>query len=337
MRRDSLVLLLALGLMLPATAWAQRGFLDQAEEKIASSAFGDARLLLQRWLRENPNAARLDQEQQARYHALRARILTNADSAEDNYLTVALSYPTSKVAPEALMRLAQARALRKDTAQAIAYLERLLADYPNSEYRPLAAVWLARTKSPDGGNAEICELLRGMKPSTNPETITHVKAEQTRVCAKTPALASKQPARTTPAVKPPTPTKTAAVKSPPQKDSAHVPDARAPAPAARGDSARVVAKTPTATADAPNTGRIVAIQLGAFRELSGARSMKLQVERAGFDDVRLVRVPGNTLIRVRIGKYSNRSAAAAMLSRLAEKNFSAVLVTDAANESSVQK
>lgn len=335
MRRDGLVPLLALALMLPATAWAQRGYLDQAEEKIASSAFGDARLLLQRWQRENPNAARVDQEQQARYHALQARIITNADSAEDNYLTVALNYPTSKVAPEALLRLAQARALRKDSAQAIAYLERLLADYPNSEYRPLGAVWLARTKSPTGGNAEICELLRGMKPSTNPETITHVKAEQTRICAKTPALASKPPVQTRTAAKSPTPTKTAAVKSPPQKDTARVPEARAPAPVVRRDSARSVA-APTATADAP-TGRILAIQLGAFRELSGAKSMKLQVERAGFDDVRLVRVPGNTLIRVRIGKYANRSAAAAMLSRLAEKDFSAVLVTDAAKESSVQK
>ncbi|HET9439070.1 MAG TPA: SPOR domain-containing protein [Longimicrobiales bacterium] len=335
MRREGLVWLLAVALMLPATAWAQRGFLEQAEEKIASSAFGDARLLLQRWQRENPNAARVDQEQQARYHALRARIITNADSAEDNYLTVALNYPTSKVAPEALLRLAQARALRQDTAQAIAYLERLLADYPNSEYRPLAAVWLARTKSPTGGNAEICELMRGMKPSTNPETITHVKAEQTRICAKTPVVAGKQPAKTTTSVKPPAPTKTAAVKSPAPKDTAREPDPRASAAAARRDSARVVPKAPTTT-DGPSAGRIVAIQLGAFRELSGARSMRLQLERAGFDDVRLVRVPGNTLIRVRIGKYANRSAAAAMLARLAEKNFSAVLVTDAANESSLQ-
>jgi cell division protein FtsN len=76
----------------------------------------------------------------------------------------------------------------------------------------------------------------------------------------------------------------------------------------------------------------VAIQIGAFRELSSARSVKLQLERAGFSGIRLVRVPDNALIRVRMGKYPNRNAAAPMIVRLRQKSFTAVVVTDVARE-----
>jgi cell division protein FtsN len=80
----------------------------------------------------------------------------------------------------------------------------------------------------------------------------------------------------------------------------------------------------------------VAIQIGAYRELSGARAAQTELERAGFSDIRLVRVPGNTLIRVRIGKYSNRAAASAMLARLGAAKISAVLVNDANSETVVR-
>src|SRR5690606_16914309 len=116
----------------------------------------------------------------------------------------------------------QADAIRGDTARALGYLERLLANYPNSDQLTLAHQWQARLK---------------------------------------PAAAA---------------TKATATKS-------------------------EVAKQSAAKAN-------LAIQIGAFRDINGARAMKQQLERAGFSDVRLVRVPGNTLIRVRIGNYQNRTA-----------------------------
>lgn len=304
MRIRSLVIA-AMIVMVPAPLLAQRGLLDHAEARITSGQFTEARGLLQRWRRENPTAARTAQEQQARYHLLVARVTTNADTAEYNYLTVAVDFPTSRVAPEALLRLAQARSTRGDTTEAASYLQRLLSDYPESELRPMGAVWLARLKA-KGQDAAVCEVFRNVSQGTNPETITYFKAEQKRVCGASTASASPVPQR-------------AATPS--------------PAPSPREDA------TPAPRVDNPpseqtSVGR-VAIQIGAFREVNGARGMQRQLEEAGFRDVRLVRVPGNQLIRVRIGKYENRAAAASMLARLANANFSAVLVTDANTETRV--
>jgi cell division septation protein DedD len=303
MRTKSLVI--AAIVMLPAPVFAQRGLLDHAEARITGGQFSEARGLLQRWRRENPTAARTAQEQQARYHLLAARLSTNADTAEYNYLTVAVDYPTSRFAPEALLRLAQARHTRGDTTQATSYLQRLLADYPESEFRPMGAVWLSRLRA-KGQDAAVCEVLRNVSPGTNPETIEYFKSEQKRVCGSTTASARPTPQR---------------------------PVVQSPMPAPKLDSApaRNVENPPS---EKTSAGR-VAIQIGAFRELKGARGVQSQLEDAGFRDVRLVRVPGNQLIRVRIGKYENRAGAASMLARLANANFSAVLVTDANIETRV--
>ena len=304
MRISSFVTAIAI-MIFAAPAHAQRGLLDHAEARITGGQFTEARGLLQRWRRENPTAARTAQEQQARYLLLSARVTTNADTAEYNYLTIAVDFPTARAAPESLLRLAQARYIRGDTAQATSYLERLLSDYPESEMRPMGAVWLARLKA-RGPHAGVCEVLRSVSPGTNPETIEYLKNEQKRVCGSAAATA-----RTTP-----------------QRPIAQNPPAR---PNADSSPVPRVEKVPSGNTV---TGR-VAIQIGAFRELTGARGMQRQLEDAGFRDVRLVRVPGNQLIRVRVGKYENRAAAANTLARLANANFSAVLVTDANTETRV--
>ena len=319
MRINGLILLFCVGCVFPGSLKAQqapvRGLIEQAESQLGAGVLDSARTLLQEWRRANPNAARTNQEQQARYHLLSARMLTNADSAEDQYLTVAVNFPTSRSAPEALLRLAQARQARGDSQQAATYLQRLLADYPAADQRPMAAVWLARVQP---RSAEMCSMLRGVPPGSNPETIENLKNEITRVCNNPPpkvVLAEKPAEKPTPA-----PTKT--------------------------DTARTLAPAPTpvpvtkpapdpASGPAPAPGGRVAIQVGAFRELTGARGVMIELQRAGFTDIRLVRVPGNNLIRVRIGRFENRAAASATLARLAANDISAVLVTDADTETRV--
>lgn len=249
--RISALLFTSVALLAPPPAYAQKGLLDQAETKIAGGATADARELLRKWQREGSNGARNNQEEQARFHALLARTFMHADSAQDHYLTIVLNYPTSKPAPEALLRLAQADAMRGDTTRALGYLERLLANYPNSDQLQLARQWQAR-----------------LKPAAPPAG-------------------------------------TSVAKSNPAKNNV-----------ANGK---------------------FAIQLGAFREIAGARTLKQQLERAGFDDVRLVRVPDNALIRVRIGSYANRTGTNTTLSRLQEKKFTGVVVNDADKESPVQQ
>jgi cell division septation protein DedD len=292
---------IALATFMPAGAIAQqRPLLDQADGAISNGTFADARALLDEWRRRNPRA---EDEDKARYHVLAARLTLNADSAEDSYLTVAVNYPTTRVAPEALLRLAQARQARADTTQAASYLERLIADYPNAEQLPMAGVWLARLTRNSRNNASLCRRLRGIAPGTNPETLNLLKTEMERVCGT--------PITLTPSRNP--------VGRP-----------------VRTDTSRVAPTTPAAPATPSDATGKIAIQVGAFREVGGAREVKAQIERAGITNVRLVRVPGNQLIRVRVGRFANRAAAASTLARLANADISAVLVSDADSETVVK-
>jgi tetratricopeptide (TPR) repeat protein len=298
MRINSLfVLALLIGIMPRASAAQQRPLLDQADGAISNGTLSEARSLLERWRRENP---RPDDEQQARYHLLAARVTMSGDSAEDRYLNVAVNFSTSRVAPEALLRLAQARYARGDTTQATEYLERLLSDYPNADQRPMAAIWLARVQAGARSNSSLCQTLRAVQPGTNPETIDLLKGELQRVCGTAAGMRTPEP-------------RVVRTDAPPTR----------PQP---------VTPTPSAS----NATGKVSIQVGAFRDLSGARELKAQIERAGISSVRLVRTTGSNLIRVRVGRYANRTAAAPTLERLASADISAVLVTDADAETVVK-
>jgi len=74
-----------------------------------------------------------------------------------------------------------------------------------------------------------------------------------------------------------------------------------------------------------------AVQLGAFRGEAGARDLVRRLREAGYD-ARIVRVPANELMRVRVGRFGDAGAAAAQRNRLRAAGFDAVVVTDAAAE-----
>lgn len=335
----SRALAFAVLLTMPCSLWAQRSLLDQAETRVANAELDAARALLHRWRAAHPGA---ESEEVARYYLLTARLTSSADSAEDNYLTIAVTYPTARVAPEALLRLAQARLARGDSAQAIQYLERLHSDYPNSDQRTLGAVWLVRARSRTAAKAELCSLLRSVEPGTNPETVQYLKAELTRFCGSA-AAAARTPARPPRAIRDtttPTPPRVArdtSTRAQPRVARDTVARAQPRVAPDTSSRARPRAQPPRTPVAAPTAAGRVTIQVGAFRELSGAQSVKRQLERAGFTDIRLVRVPGNQLLRVRIGKFADRPAAAAVLAALARADISAVLVSDAHTETPVKQ
>jgi hypothetical protein len=83
---------------------------------------------------------------------------------------------------------------------------------------------------------------------------------------------------------------------------------------------------------APLAGRgDVAVQLGAFRNLDGARSLAGRLRAAGFEP-RLVRVGGDGLIRVRVGRFGTRDAAESLLRDLDRAGFDATVARDAQSE-----
>jgi cell division protein FtsN len=76
--------------------------------------------------------------------------------------------------------------------------------------------------------------------------------------------------------------------------------------------------------------------VAAFREKGGARSVMRALEKAGFESVRVVTVPDNSLLRVRVGRFNDARAAADVLSKLNRAGYKAVVVSDATRETVVR-
>jgi len=76
------------------------------------------------------------------------------------------------------------------------------------------------------------------------------------------------------------------------------------------------------------------VQLGAFRNVEGAQSLAESLRSAGYDP-RLVRVPGDRLIRVRLGWFQSRDGADELKRTLEGRNFDATIVMDAQSEERV--
>lgn len=91
--------------------------------------------------------------------------------------------------------------------------------------------------------------------------------------------------------------------------------------------------TPPAPVTVTPGGRF-AVQSGAFRARAGADALMARLRQAGLQP-RLVRVPGNDLMRVRVGAFEEQADAVAARDRLRSEGFDAVLVDDATRETPV--
>lgn len=78
----------------------------------------------------------------------------------------------------------------------------------------------------------------------------------------------------------------------------------------------------------------LSVQVGAFRNLEGARSLSERIRDAGYSP-RLVRIPGTDLFRVRVGRFEERERAESLKRELETAGFEATIVTDAQSEQRV--
>jgi cell division septation protein DedD len=106
---------------------------------------------------------------------------------------------------------------------------------------------------------------------------------------------------------------------------------RAPAQAPAPTRAPTRAPAPRTQAPSPALARF-AVQVGAFRQVTGARETVRQLEKAGFAGARVITVPANALLRVRVGKFENLADASALAAKLKASGFSAALVYDVRSE-----
>ncbi|MFO7260745.1 MAG: SPOR domain-containing protein [bacterium] len=290
-------LLLAGGLV-AAPAAAQLPSLDRAEELIARGEYAAAREIVERWWREEP-AASPDILRTGRPRALllRARLATHAAEAERDYLALALGHPSSPEAAVALLRLGQGLLASGQAERAATYLERLATDHPNSPDRAVGLLWLARARRLAGRTDAACEA-------------ANQAAESQGVGPDLAALIRSEQVASCRRITDPRPSATRQTP-PPTRTAADRPETNA------------------------GTTRTFAAQAGAFREESGAQTLAAQLRRAGFEP-RLVRLPGSSLIHVRIGRFATAAEADALVARLRAAGFTALVVRDAAREEAVR-
>ncbi|HSJ12896.1 MAG TPA: SPOR domain-containing protein [Longimicrobiales bacterium] len=179
-------------LLPPADSFAQSPELARIDSLVALTRLTEARSALLRW--QQAQRARASAEDAAHAFLLRGRLHTDADSALSAYLEVALGYPSSSSAPEALLRLGQAALAQGDADRATGYLERLARDYPAASQRTMGRLWLARAQRARRRPAEACALLDAVARDAGDDALLAALIDTDRQACRTSATANAVPA-----------------------------------------------------------------------------------------------------------------------------------------------
>lgn len=280
-------------------AMAQTPTLPRVDSLVTAGDYDAARTALDQWwsARGSSDAPGSDK---ARALLLRAKLQTDPDAAESDYLALVLGYPASPLAPEALLRLGQGLLATGDASRAAAYLHRLTADYPGRPERPAGFLWLARANAAIGEYEAACRAANtGLTDARDPQVVGLLRIEAGTVCSSTA-------------------------------------QADWPTDGQAGLTGAAPGATPGAERRTPATGlaRLSgewAVQTGAFRQRSSASALMERLRRAGYSP-RLVLVPRSDLMRVRVGHFTAAGPASELLTRLRNDGFDAVVVRDADQE-----
>jgi cell division protein FtsN len=276
-------------------------------QRLAANGQGDAaRALAQEQFEAAPTAS--PRYVEALYW--RAVVAATAADAERDLQTIIVDYPLSPWSVEALMRLAQLEMTRRDMDKALAHLNRVMLEHPNSPSRPKASFWIARVEFEQGKLADACRQLGDAgrtAPVSDVELRNQIEYWATRCNPADTALAvasSRDSARSDPAA-------AAAAFTP----------TPAPAPAAN-----VGVAAPAATAAAASVPKKqYTVQVGAYNTKSAADALAKNLKDRGYE----ARVYGAAApFRVRVGRYDKHSQADAEASKLNAKKIAA-FVTDA--------
>jgi cell division septation protein DedD len=196
MKRTLLCALVPALLALPAPAHAQQAQapLDRIEAMVARGSYAEARSTLEQWWKSASGGDKAPAPLKARGLSLRARLSTDPRAAEQDYLAIALGYPTAPEAPGALLALGQLLYTLGELPRAETYLARLAADYPRRPERPAALLWLARTRIAAGKGESACAAVRdALSAAPDPELAGLLQTEQSAACATPSATAERAP------------------------------------------------------------------------------------------------------------------------------------------------
>ena len=297
------VLLCAVGM--PAPASGQRG-LDAVDALAGSGRTEEARGVLETWWDgERSQSSRRDRQ---RGLWLRAVLTVDPEMATLDYQRLVVSYPGGPYSDGALIRLAMIAGSGEDLLGAAGHYLALLQDYPRSQERVRARQWL----------------------SEHSEELEAAEAETALVAAAVRAAADSAAAEAaSKAVE-------IEVADAPAEVEEQTPELGKQAPGVEEQASQVEEPARADRVDNPadSAGRH-SVQLGAFSTEERARGLARTVARAGFE-TRVVRVEGSSLVRVRIGRFTERSAATELMARIEGLGYDAAVVSDVRKEGPIR-
>lgn len=171
--------------------------LVRIDSLIAADRLDEARFDLATWIDTHPAAPGADR---AAAGLLRGRLARTWAEAEDAYLTTALAYPVTGQAPVAMLRLGQGLTAAAATGadpeagrRAVAYLERLVTDYPTTPVRAQGYLWLARALHAQGRTPAACQRLDQAPAAADSITISLIESEKRTICNRQLVLPASRP------------------------------------------------------------------------------------------------------------------------------------------------
>lgn len=274
----------------PAAAQEAPG-LDRVEAAADSGLADSARAMLERWLEER--AAGASPDARARAEFLRARLTRDADSAASRYLRAAVDGGAG-YGDRAWLRLAQLRLAGGEYRRALRVLDRLRSDYPSTDLTAESWLWTGHARRAAGEDAWACAAWeRALESAVTSDGEVRRRARE----AMSGCGAAAAPGEGAAAG--------GGKDRPPPADT-----------------------TPRGVPDTAATRSGWVVQLGAFRDRTGAEKLRRavgeQVPEA--DPVVVSAGPEGELYRVQTRPPTGRAAARDLARELESRQFSVILV-----------
>ena len=228
---------------------------------------------------------------------LRAVLTVDPGMASLDYQRLVVGYPGGPYSDEALVRLAMIASSDADLLGAAGYYRILLQDYPRSPERVRARQWLS-------DHSEEAAALEAQAAAEG-----RAAAEAQAAADSTAALERAAPPAAE--VEPEVADSLPGVEEPAEQEAPEQEDA--PAEEVGG----------------------YAVQLGAFSTEEAADIFAETLAQAGFE-TRVVRVEGSPLVRVRVGRFAERSAASELMAEIDRLGYDAAVVSDVAKEGPIR-
>jgi cell division septation protein DedD len=267
-------------------------------------------------------AAKAGSPQYAEALFARAAVAPSPDSARKDYLRIVVDYSMSPREEDALLRLAQMEISHGDRAVARQYLERLALEHPEGPSRAEGAYLLGGTLIEAGevlpGCASLAEAKRHVAPG-NVELANQINYRALPCAAAQHAADSARADSVEKVVKADS---LARVDSIARARAAAKKKAKpAPTKATKATKSTTTARTPSAaSAAAKHSGW--SAQVAAYDTQGAADRLAKSLKDRGYD----ARVSAEKPFRVRVGWFTHRDEAAALVAKLKAAKLDAIVV-----------